>query len=125
MENYAEAQDTLQTALPLAQQVSDRSLESEILAVLGELYCSLGQYPVSLETLQLALTMMREIGNRDVEADTLKTLAELHYKIGQPDQALEYCEQALAIATELGIPLAEDCRKLQEELERGSEEKPE
>jgi tetratricopeptide (TPR) repeat protein len=125
MENYAQAQDTLQTALPLAQQVSDRCLESEILVLLGEVYCSLGQYPVSLKNLQLALTMTREIGNRDVEAKTLKALAELHYKIGQPDQGLEYCEQALALATELGIPLTEDCRKLQEELERGSEEKPE
>jgi tetratricopeptide (TPR) repeat protein len=125
MENYAEAKDTFQTALRLAQQVSDRPLESAILAALGEVYCSLGQYPVSLETLLLALTMTREIGNRNVEADTLKTLAELHYKIGQPNQALEYCQQALALATELGIPLTEDCRKLQEELERGSEEKPE
>jgi tetratricopeptide (TPR) repeat protein len=125
MENYAEAKDSLQTALPLAQQIRDRPLESGILAALGELYCSLGQYPVSLENLLVALTMMREIGNRDVEANTLKALAELHYKIGEPDQAMEYCEQALALATELGIPLTEDCRKLQEELERGSEEKPE
>jgi tetratricopeptide (TPR) repeat protein len=125
MENYAEAQETLQTALPLAQQVSDRALESEILAVLGKVYCGLGQYPISLKNLLLALTMTREIGNRHNEADTLKALAELHYKIGQPAQALEYCEQALALATELGIPLTEDCRKLQEELERGSEEKPE
>jgi len=122
MENYAEAKDSLQTALPLAQQVSDRSLESEILAVLGKVYCGLGQYPISLETLQLALNMTREIGNRDVEADTLKALAELHYKIGQPDQAMEYCEQALAIATELGIPLAEECQKLKEELEAAEEQ---
>ena len=122
MENYAEAQDTLQTALPLAQQVSDRSIESEILAVLGEVYCRLGQYSVSLKNLQIAFTMTQEIGNRDVEAETLKALAELHYKIGQPNQAMEYCEQALAIATELGIPLAEECQKLKEELEAAKEQ---
>ena len=122
MENYAEAQDTLQTALPLAQQVSDRPLESEILAVLGKVYGGLGQYPISLKNLQLALTMTREIGNRNNEAETLKALAELHYKIGQPDQALEYCEQALALATELGIPIAEECQKLKEELEAAEEQ---
>jgi len=122
MGNYAEAKDTFQTALPLAQQVSDRPLESEILAVLGELYCSLGQYPVALKNLQIAFTMTQEIGNRVVEAKTLKALAELHYKIGQPDQGLEYCEQALAIATELGIPLAEECQKLKEELEAAKEQ---
>jgi hypothetical protein len=66
--------------------------------------------------------MTRELGNRDVEAETLKVLAELHYKIGQPNQALEYCEQALALATELGIPLAEECKKLKEELEAAEEQ---
>jgi tetratricopeptide (TPR) repeat protein len=66
--------------------------------------------------------MTREIGNRNNEAETLKALAELHYKIGQPDQALEYCEQALALATELGIPIAEECQKLKEELEAAEEQ---
>jgi tetratricopeptide (TPR) repeat protein len=66
--------------------------------------------------------MTQEIGNRDVEADTLKTLAELHYKIGQPEQAMEYCEKALALATELGIPIAEECQKLKEELEAAEEQ---
>jgi hypothetical protein len=40
---------------------------------------------------------------------------------GSTETALDYCEQALALATELGIPLAEECRKLKAELEEVNE----
>lgn len=39
-------------------------------------------------------------------------------KTSSTEIALEYCDQALAIATELGIPLAEECKKLKAELAR-------
>jgi hypothetical protein len=34
----------------------------------------------------------------------------------------QHYQQALALATELGIPFAEECRQLKEELERGGED---
>jgi tetratricopeptide (TPR) repeat protein len=114
--NYAEATEYAQQHLNLAREIGERRGEGAGLRELGAVLTKLEQYSEALENLQNALVIFQQIGSRSDEAEVLKNLAELHQKLGTTETALEYCEQALAIATELGIPLAEDCRKLKVEL---------
>jgi tetratricopeptide (TPR) repeat protein len=77
----------------------------------------LEQHQESLINNQTALEIFQEISYRDGEAEVLKNLTKLHQALGEVEVARWYCKQALELATELGIPLAEECKKLKGELE--------
>ena len=106
-----------QQHLMIAQEIGDRAGEGNALANMGATQLKLEQYPESLTHNQTALEILQEIGYREGEAHALKNLAELHQALGEIEEARQYCQQALALATELSIPLADECRTLQEEIE--------
>ena len=114
---YEQAIDYHQQALTITREIGDRLGESNALCNLGSTQLRLEQYPESLTNIQAALEIFQEICGRDGEAEALKNLAELHQALGEVKVAQQYCQEALELAIELGIPLAEECRKLQEEIE--------
>ncbi|MCL6436312.1 MAG: tetratricopeptide repeat protein [Leptolyngbyaceae cyanobacterium HOT.MB2.61] len=123
LRQYERAIDLHQQALVISREIGDRQGEGADLVNTGATQLKLEQYPEALTNNQTALQIFQEIGSRDGEAAALKNLAELHQALGEVEVARQYCQQALELATELGIPLAEECQKLKQELaERGAEE---
>ncbi len=103
--------------LTLVRAIGDRRGEGIALANTGGTQLKLEQYAECLTNNQIALKIFREIGVQEGEAETLKNLAELNQALGKFELARKYFQQALELATELGIPLVNECRKLQKELE--------
>ncbi|MEM7712368.1 MAG: tetratricopeptide repeat protein [Cyanobacteria bacterium P01_A01_bin.68] len=114
---YERAIEFLQQHLMLAREIGDLRGEGIALINMGATQLKLEHYPECLTNNQAALEIFRGVGDRDGKAKVLKNLAELHQALGEVEVACQYCQQALALATELGIPLAEECKKLKEELE--------
>ena len=117
--NYPKAIEYYQQHLDIARQIGDREGEAAALCNLGNTQSELKRYTEAWECLRAAREIFREIGELSSEAITLYNLAELHYQMGNFDLALSDCASALSIATELGIPLAEECQKLKEEIIKG------
>jgi tetratricopeptide (TPR) repeat protein len=93
-------------------------MEASALGNLGVAMAQSGEYKKALEALLRVLGIFRQIGDKASEANCLRNLAGLYQKMGQFRQAQGHCEQALAIAEELRIPLAEECKRLKEELKK-------
>ncbi len=113
---YAKAIEYYQHSLDILREIGSRFGEGETLFNLGNTYLQIQQYNQALDYLQMSLSIFREIGSRANEAKALKKMAELQQSLGEIKLAFEYCEQALIIATELQIPLADECKKLKNQL---------
>jgi tetratricopeptide (TPR) repeat protein len=121
--NYAQALELQNQKLVIAREIRNRHTESYALAGMAGVLIKLEQYKEALKALQNALEICQENGERSLEASVFKALAELHQALGEVEVARQYCQQALELATALGIPLAEECQKLKQELEkRGASE---
>jgi hypothetical protein len=66
--------------------------------------------------LEGALGCFKEVGDRHLEALVLYNMAEISSELKDSERAFSCCDRALNIATELGLPLAEECQKLKEEI---------
>jgi tetratricopeptide (TPR) repeat protein len=117
---YEQALAFHQRHLTIAQEIDARRDQGIALVGMGGVQLKLEKYPESLIYNQMALEIFHDIHDRTSEAKALKNLAELHQALGEIDVARQYCEQALALAIELSIPLAAECRKLQEEIENST-----
>jgi tetratricopeptide (TPR) repeat protein len=115
---YSQAINYHEQYLTIARELGERRGEGNALRNLGITQARLKNHEEAIEKLCIALEIFSEIGDREGEADVLKNLAHLHQTLGTVKVALQYCHQALALATDLDIPLAEECRKLAEELEK-------
>ena len=69
---------------------------------LGNVYCSLGQYPQALDCHQRALAIRRDLGDRRGEASSVGNLGSVYHSLGQYPQALDHYQQALVIQRDLG-----------------------
>ncbi|MBW4582000.1 MAG: ATP-binding protein [Tildeniella nuda ZEHNDER 1965/U140] len=116
--DYQQAINFYQQALEVVHELGDQAAEGEMLMGWAHPLIKTEKYSEALEKLQSSLEIFTEIGATSNQAEALKQLAQLYQVLGQVDCALECCEQAFVIASELGIPLAEECRKLKEELEK-------
>jgi tetratricopeptide (TPR) repeat protein len=116
--NYERAIEFHQQYLVIARGIGDRRGEGVALINLGVSQLKLEQYTNALGNCQIALEIFQAVGDRAAEAETYKNLAELHQKTGSIDLAQQNCDRALALAIELGIPLQEECRSLQSELNK-------
>ena len=90
------------TALVIATDVGDRTVEGTNLNNIGAAYQALGQYDQALNNFQQALVIRREVGDRDGEGTILNSLGAVYQALGQFEKALDYCLQALVVATEIG-----------------------
>jgi tetratricopeptide (TPR) repeat protein len=114
---YEQAVDYHHQYLAIAREIDDRQGEGNALINIGTTQINLNQYPESLINNQAALEIFREIGSRDGEAEALSNFAELYLALSEGHVAQQYCQQAFVLATELGIPLADECKKLQKKIE--------
>jgi tetratricopeptide (TPR) repeat protein len=123
LKNYQKAIEYFEQYLVMAREIVDAQEAVSLKTDMRALLTKLAHYAEEFKDLQLALAKYRGIGDRANESETLHRLAKLHQQLanqqlGQVPYAIEYCQQALALAAEVGIPLAEKCRKLKEELEK-------
>jgi tetratricopeptide (TPR) repeat protein len=104
--DYPAALEKLQQDLVRFRKKGDRAREGAVLACMGRVYSSMGQYAQALEYSQKALAILREAGNlpngdrstaRTWEGRTLNFIGGAYDGLGQYTQALEYSQQALAI----------------------------
>jgi tetratricopeptide (TPR) repeat protein len=124
LEEYEQAIDCHQQSLTIAREIGDLRGQGIALLNMGATQLKLKRYQECLTNNRAGMEIFQGIGDRDSEAKVFKNLAELHQALGEVEVARQYCQQALALATELGIPLAEECQKLKQELEeRGASER--
>ncbi|NEQ23218.1 MAG: tetratricopeptide repeat protein [Microcoleus sp. SIO2G3] len=114
--DYPATLEKLQQDLARFRQEGDRARVGAVIACIGIVYRSMGQYPQALEYSQNALALLREVGKlpnddrstaRTWEGRTLNNIGIVYSGLGQYAQALEYSQQALAIHREVGDRLWE------------------
>jgi CHAT domain-containing protein/Tfp pilus assembly protein PilF len=91
-----------QAALPLLQEIGDRSGEAAALGNIGAVYSAMGQQEQALPYLKQALALTRQIGDRRGEAYALNSIGGAYYFLSDFPQALDYLQQALAVHGEIG-----------------------
>jgi DNA-binding SARP family transcriptional activator/Flp pilus assembly protein TadD len=109
---YEEARDHLERALKLARGAANRDLEVQVLNSLGENGLSVGDPVRALEHHQLALTISEETGLRIGQAHAHEGLGRAHNDLADLKAAQHHWRLALATYTELGVPEAENIRRL-------------
>jgi tetratricopeptide (TPR) repeat protein len=115
-ENQASAKVYTNEALALFRELENQSGIAWSLHVIGEIALKERDFRLVDICSQEELLIWHQIDNKIGIAFALKNLAVLHQQLRNRGIALEYCQQAVALATKLGIPLAEKCRQLEEEL---------
>ncbi|HEY9831180.1 MAG TPA: tetratricopeptide repeat protein [Stenomitos sp.] len=115
--DYPATLEKLQQDLARFRRGGDQARVGAVLACMGRVYTSMGQYTQALEYSQKALAILREVGKlpdseqrstaRIWEGRTLYSIGEVYLDLGQYTQALDYSQQALAINREVGDRLWE------------------
>jgi diguanylate cyclase (GGDEF)-like protein len=100
--DYVQALDHLTSALRIAEETGDKSLEAYALDRIASVQGSAGQLVVSLETHERALAMQRHQGDRLGEAHALNNMAYTYIELGELGAALKAAERALALTQEVG-----------------------
>jgi tetratricopeptide (TPR) repeat protein len=106
--------------LEIAHEIGNRYEEGSCLHVFGYSLANSGKSEEGRLNIVRALEIFRELEIYDDESEALLDLAKLDYRLGNLNQAAENCKQSLEISLRLDIPRAEECRKLQEEIENRS-----
>ena len=99
---YTKAEEYLQKALTIKEEIGDKSGEATCYGNLGTVLLSVGQYTKAEEYLQKALTTRREIGDRKGDASDYANLGSVFQSVGQYTKAEEYLQKALTIKEEIG-----------------------
>jgi CHAT domain-containing protein/tetratricopeptide (TPR) repeat protein len=109
--DYPATLEKLQQDLARFRKEGNRAREGAVLACIGMVYPSMGQYSQALDYSQKALAILRQVGKlpnqerstaRTWEGRTLYSIGLVYNYQGQYTQALEYSQQALAIHREVG-----------------------
>jgi tetratricopeptide (TPR) repeat protein len=102
-----EARAAYESALALALELGDRSLESKAEGGLGNVCLALGEHPRAREHYERRLALAQELGDRGGEAAALGNLGLVFHALGEPRRALALLERRLALAREAGDRKAE------------------
>lgn len=89
---------TLQQALVIYQEISDRRGEGKTLGNIGWIYQNQNNPERAIEYYQQALAIAREISDSEIEVTALKHLARVYTILKEYSQAIEYRKQLLALA---------------------------
>ncbi len=100
--DYVLALDNLRTALRIAEETGDGSLEANVLDRIASVQGAVGQLHVSLDTHERALAMLREAGDRFGEARALNNMAYTYMDLGRLETALAAAERSLELTQEVG-----------------------
>jgi diguanylate cyclase (GGDEF)-like protein len=100
--DYVQALESLKSALRVAEEIDDRSLEAYVLDRVASVQGSAGQLVVALETHKRSLAMHREGNDRLGEARALNNIAYTYMDLGKLGAALEAAGRSLALTQEIG-----------------------
>ncbi|SMD27033.1 DNA-binding transcriptional activator of the SARP family [Kibdelosporangium aridum] len=112
LERYDEAREYLTQALEIARKWSNRTFEIEVLNSLGEAARGASDPAEALALHQEALQLSEETGLRSELARAYNGLGQAHHDLGDENAARAQWEKALALYKELGVPEADDVRKI-------------
>ena len=104
-DNLGQRQEALtyyERALPIREEVGDRSGLAVTLNNIGAVYNNLGQRQEALTYYKRALPIYEEVGDRATLAVTLSNIGLVYDNLGQRQEALTYYERALPIREEVG-----------------------
>jgi len=107
-------------ALPIAQEVGDRSGEAVTLNNIGEVYRRIGQPQEALTYFNQALPIRQEVGDRSGEATTLSNIGGVYNGIGQPQKAITHLEQSVQIYLQMRQGFVRENRPEFLQQERGT-----
>jgi tetratricopeptide (TPR) repeat protein/DNA-binding CsgD family transcriptional regulator len=96
LSNYATALESLERALPIAEQTGYAECEIKILRDIGHVYMRQGYPDRALMTLQKCVELAGLIGNRHVEASALNLMGRTLMHLGRYPESLEYHTKSLA-----------------------------
>jgi tetratricopeptide (TPR) repeat protein len=103
LDDIERASSYSKTALDMAKEIGNRSIESRALnALAGALYYSGNQYKEALELYSQALTIDQETGNHSGQMAVLYNIALCYDKTGDIDLATRFREDALEISRRFG-----------------------
>ena len=97
--DHAKALESLESALRLQEQLTDRTGMAATLCSLGGVHADLGSYARALEYLERALKLEEGLHHPWGTARALTGLGFVHRRLGSLAKALEYEERALELAT--------------------------
>jgi CHAT domain-containing protein/Tfp pilus assembly protein PilF len=100
--HYEEAAKHFQSALNLAREIEDPSLQARILSNLGNLFTDRGEPAQGIKPLTEALQISRDIGDRSRKVSVLNNLGFAHMELSEPQKAIECYLEALHDASDLG-----------------------
>jgi len=113
---YQLARDHHRQALALYRQLGYRSDEAEAFNSLGEAARSMGDAAQAIEDHRAAHALARGVGNRPEHARAHHGLALAERGLGRCEQAREHAAHALDLYTQLGVPEADEVRRMLSEL---------
>jgi CHAT domain-containing protein/Tfp pilus assembly protein PilF len=96
------ALQTLEQALLIARQNSDRPGEGEARRNIGRVYYQLKDFTKAFEQFEQSLTIAREVKNRRGEGRSLSNLGTIYEKQNNLEKAIEQYQQGVKIAQEVG-----------------------
>ncbi|WHT19988.1 BTAD domain-containing putative transcriptional regulator [Crossiella sp. CA-258035] len=107
-----EAADYAGRALALASRHGFRLEVGHALTALAETRLVAGQVDDAQDLVRRAIDTLDGTGHRPGEADARLLAGRIHHQRGEPDQARREWELALGLFADMGMPDAEDVRKL-------------
>ncbi len=96
------ALDTLQLALKLAKETTDKNLEASIYADMGELFSSLSKDKAALVYQLRSVLLLRQTGNQKELAWQLLNVGITQRILGNYGDAMEYLMESLKISRSIG-----------------------
>jgi CHAT domain-containing protein/uncharacterized glyoxalase superfamily protein PhnB len=100
--SYILAIDKLEAALPLWNDLRDKSKEAQINELLGVMYAVLENRPKAIKYYSQALLLYQETRNQTKEVRMHSELGRSYFEAQQLNKALEYYQKALLISKSFG-----------------------
>ena len=104
---FKAAEQSWRKALIIYREIKDRQGEGNVLANLGLVYDSQGDYTKAIEYYQQSLAILQKIKDRLGEEAVLSNLGLAYNNLGDSAKAIEYYQQSLAIAKDIKDRLGE------------------
>jgi serine phosphatase RsbU (regulator of sigma subunit)/Tfp pilus assembly protein PilF len=103
-DRYKTALNFAESGLDLAYEVTDKSMQSNLLALMCDIYTYMERYNLAIQHCVQSLKIKEEMENQKGKEITLNTIGLIYQELGTYEKAEEYLFQALALAKENGEP---------------------
>jgi adenylate cyclase len=100
--NYSGSLESYHRALAIFEELGDISGVAGVIASIGNVHGSIGNFAMALEHFHRALAMYEELGKRSIVATITSNIGVVYNMTGNYPAALEHFHRALAVHEELG-----------------------